>query len=105
MERSVSPIRKPFGYNAGMTTMIAEVYDALVDAGASPEKATAAATAIADVDKNFVIINQSLADMYGELKALNGRMDGLEGRLNILLWVVGGIGFLILIEVLKPLYS
>lgn len=36
-----------------MSIMVAEVYDALVEAGASEEKSRAAATAIADYDQRF----------------------------------------------------
>jgi len=37
-----------------MTTMIAELYDALKEAGASEEKAIAAAKSIADYENHFV---------------------------------------------------
>ena len=43
-----------------MTTMIVEVYDALVDAGAEEEKARAAARAVAEYDRNIAEIRGSL---------------------------------------------
>lgn len=43
-----------------MTTMIAEVYDALVEAGASEEKARKAAEAIAGYDDRFRKIDLGL---------------------------------------------
>ncbi|HTT80521.1 MAG TPA: hypothetical protein VMF86_12660 [Stellaceae bacterium] len=44
-----------------MTTMVAEVYDALKEAGASDEKARQAAETIANYDNEF-------SDLKGELK-------------------------------------
>jgi len=55
-------------YSCLMTTMIAEVYDALTDAGASKEKAGAAAKAVAQHDKDISII---------------------KGDLHLLKWMVG----------------
>lgn len=43
-----------------MTTMIAEVYDALTDAGASKEKAEAAAKAVAQYDHDIASIKGDL---------------------------------------------
>ena len=53
-----------------MATIIMEVYDAFMDAGASEGKARAAAKAIADYASRFVKI---------------------EGDLNVLKWMVGAI--------------
>jgi hypothetical protein len=43
-----------------MSIMVAEVYDALVEAGASEEKSRAAAKAIADYDQRFNRIDSEL---------------------------------------------
>jgi hypothetical protein len=51
-----------------MTTMIAEVYDALIEAGASEEKARAAAEAIAGYDDRFNRIDVALAELKGSLR-------------------------------------
>ncbi len=51
-----------------MANMVAELYDALRDAGASEDKARAAATAIADYD---------------------ARLGKIEADLNLLKWMVG----------------
>lgn len=51
-----------------MTTMIAEVYDALVEAGASEEKARKAAEAIAGYEDRFGRIDISLARIEGSQK-------------------------------------
>ena len=46
-----------------MTTMIAEVYDALKSAGAEDDKARAAATAIADYQRD-------IADLRGDVRLI-----------------------------------
>lgn len=43
-----------------MATMISEVYDALLDAGASPEKARRAAEALANSESRFSRIDADL---------------------------------------------
>ena len=72
-----------------MTTMIAEVYDALLAAGSPEDKARKAAEAIASYDNRFAAIEQ--------------RFTKVEGDLNLLKWMVGfdlaatvGIIFLLL---------
>ena len=46
-----------------MATMVTEVYDALIEAGASEEKARKAAGVLADYDREF-------ADIRGDLKLM-----------------------------------
>jgi predicted dienelactone hydrolase len=46
-----------------MSTMVTEVYDALVEAGASEDKARKAAAVLADYDREF-------GDIKGDLKLL-----------------------------------
>ena len=58
-----------------MTTMIAEVYDALIEAGASEEKARKAAEAIAGYEARFTGI---------EL-----RLERMDGKITTLSWMVG----------------
>ena len=43
-----------------MSTMVVEIYDALIEAGASESKSRAAATAIADYEKRFNKIESDL---------------------------------------------
>ena len=50
-----------------MSTMIAEVYDALKEAGASEEKAKAAAMALADYSNRFDRIDLDLGSVKGEV--------------------------------------
>ena len=70
-----------------MTTMIAEVYDALIEAGASQEKSRKAAEAIAGYESRFA--------------GIEGRLERVEGKITMLSWMVGfaitlGIGNLFL---------
>ncbi len=58
-----------------MATMIAEVYDALKEAGASEEKARAAATALASYENRFARLESQLVE--------------LQGRVSLLTWMVG----------------
>ena len=58
-----------------MPTMISEVYDALLEAGASEEKARKAAEAVAAYDQRFA--------------ALETRLVQLDGRVALVQWMVG----------------
>ena len=74
---------------ADMTTMIAEVYDALLAAGSPEDKARKAAEAIAAYENRFAAMDQ--------------RFGKIDGDLKLLTWMVGfnlaasvGIVFLLL---------
>jgi hypothetical protein len=58
-----------------MTTMIAEVYDALIEAGASQEKARKAAEGIAGYETRFAGIER--------------RLERMEGKITLLRWMIG----------------
>jgi len=58
-----------------MTTMIAEVYEALREAGASEEKAQAAAQAIANYDNRF--------------NRLDVNVEKIKGEQRLLKWMIG----------------
>jgi predicted RNase H-like nuclease (RuvC/YqgF family) len=91
-----------------MTTMIAEVYDALIAAGSPEDKARKAAEAVADFETyepRFVRIETSLSNLerdVGELKrdvaelkhtisGIDGRLAGLRGEVLLLKWLMGFI--------------
>jgi hypothetical protein len=91
--------------------MIAEVYDALVEAGASEEKARRAAEAIASYEDRFNRIDIAIVDLkstIGELKGSTEREIGdlknstdiafadlrsvtsrLGDKITVLMWAVG----------------
>ena len=70
--------------------MIAEVYDALKEAGASEEKSRAAAEAVASYENRFTNLE----------KAYDNRFASIERKLTLLTWqinvVLAGIAALIL---------
>jgi hypothetical protein len=72
-----------------MTTMIAEVYDALLAAGSPEEKARKAAEAIASYENRFVAVEQRLTKIDGDLNLLK-RMVGFDLAATV------GIAFLLL---------
>jgi hypothetical protein len=69
-----------------MTTMIAEVYDALLAAGSPEDKARKAAEAIAGYDNRFTAIEQRLIKMEGDF---NQRFAKVEGEIRLLSWMIG----------------
>jgi hypothetical protein len=69
-----------------MTTMIAEVYDALVAAGSPEDKARNAAEAIAEYENHFSGIEQRLTKMDGDI---NQRFVKIEGEIRLVSWMIG----------------
>lgn len=80
--------------------MIAELYDALKEAGASEEKAKAAAQAIADYERHFVHIESKLDSIDSEIKVvkseikivrtdLEAEIKAVKTELSIVKWLVG----------------
>lgn len=65
-----------------MSTMIIEVYDAFKSAGATEEKAQAAAKAIADYNNRFNKVESELGTIKGELSGLK-MMVGIVIALNM----------------------
>ena len=66
--------------------MLVEIYDALKEAGASEEKARAAATSLAGRDDRLDRLEQHFREEFG---ALNGRISALEADVGILKADVG----------------
>jgi hypothetical protein len=80
-----------------MTTMIAEVYDALVAAGSPEDKARKAAEAIAGYEDRFGAIEQRLIKMEGDISQRFTKIEGdikqrfakVEGEIRLLSWMLG----------------
>ena len=53
-----------------MSVMVTELYDALIDAGASEEKARTAARAMADYNSRFDQLDQKLIEVHGKINLL-----------------------------------
>jgi len=71
-----------------MSTMIAELYDALKDAGASEEKARAAAKTMADYDSRFNKIDQDLYLIKAEITILKWMLGFLVAGMVSLLFKI-----------------
>ena len=76
-----------------MSTMIAEVYDAFVDAGASEEKAKAAATTLADYESRFDKVDGKLDVIDTKFDVMDAKINSIEKQLELVKWMVGGIFF------------
>lgn len=79
-----------------MTVMIAELYDALRDAGASEEKARAAAKAVSDNESRLDKLDARMSGLEARVNGMQGQIDGLKAqiealkiRIDTLTWVVG----------------
>jgi hypothetical protein len=68
--------------------MVEELYDALIEAGASEEKARAASRAVADMEKHF-------GDVEKDILSLRSHVDrgfaDLRGILRLHNWMLGTI--------------
>ena len=53
-----------------MSVMVTELYDALIDAGASEEKARTAAWVMADYNSRFDQLDQKLIEIHGKINLL-----------------------------------
>lgn len=107
-----------------MTTMIRELYEALKEAGASEEKATAAASVLLGEflhrDDTSELATQSTLraveiglkedfrkveiGLKEELKALDIRLAVVERELEIVRWIVSGVGFGVLLLVIRSFW-
>jgi hypothetical protein len=83
-----------------MSIMVTEVYQALVDAGASEEKARAAAEAIPDMSD--LAEKNDIAELRSELK-LKQDIVGLKADLYKHMWLMQGATILAIVGILKLL--
>jgi hypothetical protein len=74
-----------------MSIMVAELYDALIDAGASEEKARTAARAMADYNSRFDQIDQKLAE--------------INGKINLIQWMLALVIVASVTPTLKALFN
>jgi hypothetical protein len=80
-----------------MATMIVELYDALRAAGAPEDKAQAAAKVLANTDERFDRVD-------GKITALEVKLATVIAELSMVKWIVSGIGFGVLLLVLKSFW-
>ena len=88
-----------------MATIVTELYEALLEAGASKEKAKATAEAMSENNERFIAKNSHDFSTKADLARLESRMlesnARLEAKLQMLIWIVGSIGFVIVLGFLK----
>ena len=77
-----------------MTTMISELYEALISAGATEEKAREAAQALSAENLNSKdTIAEVKAELAGDIAALDEKLSGkiaeLDKKIAVLQWMVG----------------
>ena len=77
-----------------MTTMISELYEALVDAGATEEKAKEAAQALSAENLNSKdTIAEVKAELAGDIAALDEKLSGriaeLDKKMAVMQWMMG----------------
>ena len=98
--------------------MIAEVYDALKEAGASEEKAKAAAMALADYGNRFdrieldlgvvksdgATLKSDVATLKLDVTTLRTDLAVVKAELTMVKWIVSGIGFGVLLLVLRSFW-
>jgi hypothetical protein len=74
------------GRAIAVSTMISEVYDALISAGAAEDKARKAAETLADTDNRFSRIDGAVLKLESKL---DGAVLKLEAELVLVKWMVG----------------
>ena len=75
-----------------MTTMIAELYDALIAAGSPEDKARSAAEAMAGYEAyegRLVRIESDIGEMKRDVAELKQRVSGMERDLLLTKWMLG----------------
>ena len=77
-----------------MTTMISELYEALVDAGATEEKAREAAVALSAENLNSKdTIAEVKAELAGDIAGLDEKLSGkiaaLDKKMAVMQWMMG----------------
>ena len=77
-----------------MTTMISELYEALINAGATEEKAREAAVALSAENLNSKdTIAEVKAELAGDIAALDeklsGRIAALDKKMAVMQWMMG----------------
>lgn len=69
-----------------MTTMIREIYEAFKEAGASEDKSSAAAEAIANYEDRTSGLRQHMDERFS---AIDQKITAHDGRFTLLQWMLG----------------
>jgi hypothetical protein len=93
-----------------MTTMIAEIYEALKEAGASDEKSKAAAMAVAEakcfdkVDADLGIVRSDLTIVKADVGGIKIELAVVKAELAMVKWIVSGVDFGVVLLVLRSFW-
>ena len=66
----------------GVTTMVTEVYEALLEGGTSPDKAIRAATVLAERGGDLIELRGEVAQLRGEVTKMDARLSGEVAQLR-----------------------
>lgn len=77
--------------------MVKEFYEAFLEAGASKEKATKAA----EVASGFMRPDDETLATKNDIRELKGDIQVLDAKMNMMQWVMGGVGFGIILLVIQ----
>jgi hypothetical protein len=81
-----------------MGIMVTELYDAFIASGAPEDKARAAAQTMAAP-------NDRLERLDTRINSMENRMGNIETKLEMLQWMVGGVGAGVLLLVLRTFWA
>lgn len=96
--------------------MIAEVYKALKEAGASEESATAAAqalavpnltpieTRLAKIESDLDVVKSDIKEIKTDTGDLKADMRVLKAGLGMIKWLLGGLGFGIVLLLIRTFW-
>ena len=85
--------------------IVEELYDALIEAGASEEKARAASRAMADMHGYFADIRKDISELRSEFRAeISELRSDVQGRLRLHEWMLGTI-LAFLVAILFKVFS
>jgi hypothetical protein len=82
-------VRVPRTIDVDKLTALGALREALLDAGAHPDKAARAAEEVAAYETRFGSIEARLGRMEGRLDGMDARLGGMDARLGLMTWAVG----------------
>lgn len=90
-----------------MATLVKEVYEALLDAGASKEKASEAAEAVAGFAKqtDVLTIQTNIVALRTDVEIVKADIKVLASEMKLVRWLVTGVGFSLVLLILQQFLS
>jgi chromosome segregation ATPase len=88
-----------------MSTMLVELYDALKEAGASEEKARAAAEILARPDERFDKVDREIAGVREDIARLDKELAVIKAQIDLLKWMNGIVIAGVLALIIKTFFA